>query len=430
MLSSSYDALLRYPGPFNETPAEYSPAEAHTSLASARVLVIGAGGLGCEMIKNLALSGFRDIDIIDMDTIAVLNLNRQFLYQAEDVGRPKAEVAASLVRERIADPGLTITPHFCSIQSKNADFYAQFTIIVCGLDNVEARRWINALLVGMVDSELNNLVPLIDGGTEGFRGQARVIIPTITLCFECSLDMLSPKVTYPVCTITNTPRLPEHCIEWASQFEWSRRYSYKFDPDDPAHVDAMHALATERAAAFAITGVTRSLTLGVVKNIIPAIGATNAVIAAACCNEAFKLVTSCRPVLNNYMMYSGDDSIFTYTYAHSKKASCPVCGTETKHVVAKKWWKLHHFLKELTAGEFLLRNPSVSTAARSLYLSHPELLRQQTAANLDIPLRDLVKLGEEMVVTDNSLPILMRVIIDAFDGPDAEPVDISSILRS
>ena len=138
--------------------------------------ISGAGGLGCEILKNLALSGFKDIHVIDMDTIDVSNLNRQFLFRAADVGKYKAETAAAFVEKRVK--GVRITPYCGKIQDKDEAYYMQFAMIVCGLDSIEARRWINATLVGMVDeNNPDSMKPLIDGGTEGFKGQARVIFP-------------------------------------------------------------------------------------------------------------------------------------------------------------------------------------------------------------------------------------------------------------
>ena len=422
--------LLDTIGPYNEVPEEYNPGLAREALLTAQILVIGAGGLGCEILKNLALTGFKNIHVIDMDTIDVSNLNRQFLFRVQDVGQSKAEVAARFIHERIQDPQLKITPYFGAIQDKSPDYYKQFSVVVCGLDSVEARRWINATLVSMVDSEFNNLIPMIDGGTEGFRGQSRVILPTLTSCYECTLDMVTPKTTYPVCTIANTPRLPEHCIEWASVLEWPRTFGdKKFDADDPDQVTWIYNTALIRANEFSIDGVTRQLTLGVVKNIIPAIASTNAIIAASSCNEAFKIVTNTNPILNNYMMYSGDDSIFTYTYAHSKKPNCPVCGNLAKHFKVERWWTLQKFMDEMSGRlEVQMRQPSLSSTDRYLYLRNPPNLEEVTRPNLQKKLNELIDLGDEIIVTDPNLPISLKLIID-FIGPDTAPSDLSTLLN-
>jgi NEDD8-activating enzyme E1 len=252
----------------------------------------GAGGLGCELLKDLAMMGIKNIDVIDMDTIELSNLNRQFLFRRKDIGASKARTAADYINNRI--PGCKVTPHFCKIQDYDDEFYRQFHIIVSGLDSIVARRWINGMLISMVRYEedgsvdQSSIIPLIDGGTEGFKGNARVILPTLTACIDCTLDLYPPQVTYPLCTIANTPRLPEHCIEYVKIIQWDKENPFKcaLDGDDPKHVSWVLEKAQERANEFNITGITYRLVQGVLKHIIPAVSSTNA--GNCCCNKIFK----------------------------------------------------------------------------------------------------------------------------------------------
>lgn len=404
------DQILNTPGPRTD-PAFLAGDGVKGFLRNeAKILVIGAGGLGCEILANLALTGFKDIHVIDMDTIDISNLNRQFLFRPKDVGQPKATVAAEFIMKRV--PGVKVTPYFGKIQDKDDDYYMQFNLVICGLDSVEARRWMNATLVNLVDPENpESLKPMIDGGTEGFKGQARVILPTITSCYECSLDMLNKPTAFPICTIANTPRLPEHCIEWASVLEWPRVHGdKKMDTDDPEHIGWLYKVAAARAQDFKIEGVTWSLTQGVVKNIIPAIASTNAIIAAACCNEAFKIATSSAAYLNNYFMLIGTDGVYSYTFEHERRLDCPVCGGEALEIVIAPDFTVEQMIEMLVEKQDIqIKKPSLSTPTKQIYLQAPPQLEEATRPNLEKKVSELVPPGGEITVTASTLPFSLSL---------------------
>jgi len=148
-------------------------------LRSARVLVIGAGALGNEILKNLALLGFANIVVVDLDSIEASNLSRSILYRASDIGRRKADVAADAVRNIF--PEAQVHPITANVvHGLGLGLFAWADVVLAGLDNREARLWINRACWKMNK-------PWIDGAIEGINGVARLFIPGNPPCYECTL---------------------------------------------------------------------------------------------------------------------------------------------------------------------------------------------------------------------------------------------------
>lgn len=148
-------------------------------LKNATIMVVGAGAIGNELIKNLALLGIGKILIFDMDGIENTNLTRSVLYRARDVGRFKAEVAAERAME--INPDVKAKAFTANIiDDVGLGVFRRMDVVLGGLDNREARLSINQSCY-----KVNK--PWIDGAIEALNGFARVFIPGQGACYECTM---------------------------------------------------------------------------------------------------------------------------------------------------------------------------------------------------------------------------------------------------
>lgn len=168
-----------------------------------------------------------------------------------------------------------------------------------------------------------------------------------------------------------------------------------------------------------ISGVTYRLVQGVVKNIIPAVASTNAVIAAACVTEAFKLATSCCSTLNNYMTFCDIDGIYTYTYENERREDCLVCSpaSRPKYIdVPHDGVKLSEFIDILCNDQYQMKSPAivveVNAKTRTLYMSNVPSIEERTRENLKKTLKelDLVN-GSKLLITDSTNPSTLEIVI-------------------
>jgi len=146
---------------------------------NAKIMVVGAGALGNEVVKNLVLMGIGNIYIVDFDTIELANLSRSVLFRESDSGRKKAEIAAARAKE--INPNVHVQYlHGDVTTAIGLGVFRRMDVIIGCLDNREARLAVNRFAY-WVDK------PWVDGAIQEFFGLARVFVPGQGACFECSL---------------------------------------------------------------------------------------------------------------------------------------------------------------------------------------------------------------------------------------------------
>jgi molybdopterin/thiamine biosynthesis adenylyltransferase/rhodanese-related sulfurtransferase len=161
-------------------------------LLDAKVLLIGAGGLGSPAAMYLAAAGVGTLGIVDFDVVDVSNLQRQILHHVDDVGRPKVETAAEAIAA--LNPDVTVVPRRLLLRSDNAmDVIRGYDVVVNGSDNFPTRYLVNdaCAMLG---------IPLVDGSIYRFEGQVAVFDPARGgPCYRCVYPDPPPPGEVPTC---------------------------------------------------------------------------------------------------------------------------------------------------------------------------------------------------------------------------------------
>ena len=203
----------RYDGQIAVLGKEYQE-----KLGNVKEFLVGAGAIGCEMLKNWAMMGLGvgpkgQIWVTDNDQIEKSNLNRQFLFRPADVGKLKSDAAAKAVQAMNPD----LNGKIVHMQDKvgpetehifNETFWENLDAVTNALDNVEARTYVDRRCVFFRKS-------LLDSGTLGTKGNTQVVIPHITESYSSSQD--PPEKSFPMCTLRSFPNRIEHTIAWARE---------------------------------------------------------------------------------------------------------------------------------------------------------------------------------------------------------------------
>jgi len=188
-----------------------------TALGNMQLFLVGAGALGCEYLKCFALMGVccgenGKATVTDMDRIEVSNLNRQFLFRAEDVGQPKsltAARAAQVMNGALKVQAMEVRVGGDTEETFDDVFWDRLDAVVNALDNIQARMYVDSRCVWFAK-------PLLESGTLGTKANAQVVLPHLTQSYGDSQD--PPEESIPLCTLKHFPNAIEHTIEWARDF--------------------------------------------------------------------------------------------------------------------------------------------------------------------------------------------------------------------
>ncbi|MEM1977188.1 MAG: ThiF family adenylyltransferase [Nitrososphaerota archaeon] len=372
------------------------------NLTRAKIVVVGVGATGCEVAKNLALMGIGKLVLVDNDVVELSNLSRQMLFLDDNLGEPKAIVAADRLRKM--NPLVKVEPIFDDVRNLDESIFEEADVLVSCLDNWPVRRWLNSLAVA-----LNK--PLVDVAMEGFYANLQIVIPKKTACLECHGEELMPKeMQLAECTLRR--RKPEDLVQDLKQagIEISSKIAEKlFEHDIKTIYDLKYA---QESVLMRLDEKTLKIVREIREKLrpkLPALQSVAAMISGLASTEIAKILHGDKlgEPIKGLLVYDGLSGQFTIAELE-RSPDCFVCGdiVEEGLTITVKPSETILELKKRIAEMFSIPDP--------------EVLYREWRLSDDKRISELgIGEGDTLYITTSRrfMPLQLRVRISEGDGP-------------
>jgi molybdopterin/thiamine biosynthesis adenylyltransferase len=291
-------------------------------LKNSRVLIVGVGGLGCEIAKNLAMLGVGHLDLVDLDVIEHSNLNRQVLFVDAPIAQPKAIAAAKMLKK--INPNITIKGYHSSLEQLPPVLFKKADVIIGGLDSKQARINLNTQAIRFKK-------PLVDGGVNQFNGHVYTIFPYENACYECYPTSSTESDEMAACTVVGIPRKRIHCL-FKATMAFEEKFGREANAQSIEDVLFIQTYTNEMAEKYGFKPLFKQKEIiDVIDHHEPGIITINAVIASLQSQETLKILFNLRgntaigKATQQYIIYNGMTARFYYI-DKPRNPECAQCG--------------------------------------------------------------------------------------------------------
>lgn len=303
------------------------------------VLIVGAGGIGSALINTIDFTLVSRLGIVDMDLVEVSNLNRQFLFSASHIGRPKVEAVKDWIAVNLSNFPISFQFYHEKIQNLPAEILTSYNIFFNAVDNLEARLYLNNKLYELRHAKKVSEFVLLDCGSEKLMGHVQIISSNDSPCLACVASLFEQSSDFNVnyCTIKKIPLSFDDCLKVAilqsadtnnqrqEIFQNNEEFQFDINRNPDLNRSAMiHKLAKLKANEFGIEVKQISYTENFLRKFSLNLASTNSMIGALAWSAVHNMYRNI-PSNKNYVVINCEHGINVEAHTLEKNPQCRIC---------------------------------------------------------------------------------------------------------